>query len=86
MDRIRERLLDADRHVLLFGHGHCLRALAARYLGLPILAAARVRLDAGSLSILSMERDGPTLVLWNRRVPPRAVLVADSAISVPHLP
>lgn len=85
VDRIREHL-DGDAHVLLFGHGHCLRALAVRYLGLPIRAAAQVRLDPGSLSILSIERDGPTLVLWNRRVPPRAVLVAESATRVPEAP
>ncbi len=85
-DRIREDLLADGGHVLLFGHGHCLRALAVRYLGLPVRAAAQVRLDPGSLSILSMERDGPTLVLWNRRVPPRAVLVADSATRVPEAP
>src|SRR5687767_8378583 len=71
--------------VLLFGHGHCFRALAARYLGLPVSAATALRLDAGSVSILAPERDGPSVLLWNRRVPPRAVLVADMAIRVPHV-
>jgi broad specificity phosphatase PhoE len=72
-------------NVLLFGHGHCFRAIAARYLGLPISAATALRLDAGSVSILAPERDGPSVLLWNRRVPPRAVLVADMAIRVPHV-
>jgi broad specificity phosphatase PhoE len=90
--QIRERvdgfLADVDSmgtNVLLFGHGHCFRAIAARYLGLPISAATALRLDAGSVSILAPERDGPSVLLWNRRVPPRAVLVADMAIRVPHV-
>ena len=45
-----------------------------------------MRLDAGSVSVLSLERDGPTLVLWNRRVPPRAVLVADTATHLGDVP
>jgi probable phosphoglycerate mutase len=73
-------------NVLLFGHGHCFRALAVRYLGLSIRAAAQMRLDAGSVSILSMERDGPTMVLWNRRVSPRAVLVADTVARLGDVP
>jgi broad specificity phosphatase PhoE len=77
--------VDSKRtNVLLFGHGHCFRAIAVRYLGLPISAATTLRLDAGSLSILAPERDGNSVLLWNRRVPPRAVLVADMAIRVPH--
>lgn len=72
--------------VLLFGHGHCFRSIAARFLGLPIGAATRLRLDAGSVSILAHERDGPSIALWNRLVPPRAVVVADIAIRVPQAP
>ena len=86
MDRLCEEIRRLQGHVLLFGHGHCFRALAVRYLGLPIGAAAQVRLDAGSVSILSMERDGPTLVVWNRRVPPRAVLVADTTLRLTDVP
>jgi probable phosphoglycerate mutase len=86
MDRLCEEIRSAEGNVLLFGHGHCFRALAIRYLGLSIRAAAQVRLDPGSVSILSMERDGPTLMVWNRRVPPRAVLVADTAIRLAEVP
>jgi probable phosphoglycerate mutase len=52
--------------VLLFGHGHATRALAARYLGLPVGVAGRLCLDAASLSILGHEHDHPALRLWNR--------------------
>jgi broad specificity phosphatase PhoE len=92
-EQVRERidafLAEVDglgTNVLLFGHGHCFRSIAARYVGLPITAATRLRLDAGSVSILGHERDGPSILLWNRGVPPRAVLVADLAIRVPHVP
>jgi broad specificity phosphatase PhoE len=70
----------------LFGHGHCFRSIAARFLGLPISAATHLRLDAGSVSIMANQRDGNCLVLWNRRVPPRAVVVADIATRVRDVP
>jgi broad specificity phosphatase PhoE len=82
---VLERLDALGGHTLLFGHGHFFRALAARFLGHSIAIATQLRLDAGSISVLQVERDGPTLVLWNRRVPPRPVLVAGFARSVPDV-
>jgi probable phosphoglycerate mutase len=79
VDALLAELRALEGHVLLFGHCHCGRGIAARFLGLPIRAATTLRLDAGSLSILADGRDGPALVLWNRRVPSRTVLVADLA-------
>jgi broad specificity phosphatase PhoE len=66
--------------VLLFGHGHCMRAIGARFLGLPVTFGTHLRLDPSSVSVLSHERDGPAIVVWNRRVPTRAVVVADAAM------
>jgi len=51
-------------------------------LDLPIRFATNLRLDAGTISIVTDGRDGPALVLWNRRVQPRAVVVADIAASI----
>jgi probable phosphoglycerate mutase len=82
VDRFLAEVRALRGNVLLFGHGHCFRSIAARFLGLPVQAATSLRLDAGSVSILNDGRDGPTLVLWNRRVAPRAVLVADIAAAV----
>jgi probable phosphoglycerate mutase len=82
VDALLAELRGWGGHVLLFGHGHCFRSIAARFLGLPIRAATSLRLDAGSVSILAEGRDGPALALWNRRVPPRAVVVAEIAASV----
>jgi broad specificity phosphatase PhoE len=69
MDELLERLHQAtapEGDVVAFGHGHALRALATRYLHLPIVEAGYLRLDAGSLSILGHEHDHRALALWNR--------------------
>ncbi len=65
MDQLLLDLADEPKPVLLFGHGHCLRALATRYLGLDIWVAGVLALDAGSLSILGEEHGHPALRLWN---------------------
>ena len=69
MDELIERLHadnPSEADILIFGHGHALRALATRYLSLPIVEAGYLRLDAGSLSILGHEHDHRALALWNR--------------------
>jgi broad specificity phosphatase PhoE len=80
-----ERLDARETNTLAFGHGHRFRAVASCFLGLGVRVAAQLRLDAGSISVLAHERDGATIVLWNRRVPPRPVLVGDIAIRVPDV-
>ena len=50
MGRFLAQLGGAEGDVLLFGHGHSLRALAAMYLDSPIGLAGRLSLGAGSLS------------------------------------
>jgi probable phosphoglycerate mutase len=65
MDQLLLDLADEPDPILLFGHGHCLRALTTRYLGLDIWVAGMIALDAGSLSILGEEHDHPALLLWN---------------------
>ena len=67
-DRLLELIGEPDGDVLCFGHGHILRAVAARYLGLDIRVAGLLKLDAGSLSILGHEHDHPALKLWNEVV------------------
>lgn len=66
-DRIVAEAGRGDGDVLLFGHGHRLRSVAVRYLGLPVWVAGVLRLDAGSLSILGTEHDHVALILWNDR-------------------
>ena len=82
VDVLIEELRELGGNSLLFGHGHCFRALAVRFLDLPIRYATNLLLDAGTISITSDARDGPALVLWNRRVQPRAMVVADIASAI----
>jgi broad specificity phosphatase PhoE len=82
VDGVIDELRDLGGNILLFGHGHCFRSVAARFLNLSIRFATNLRLDAGTISILSDDRDGPALALWNRRVQPRAVVVADIATAI----
>jgi broad specificity phosphatase PhoE len=84
VDELLEHVDALGSSVLLFGHGHCMRAIGARFLRLPLTFGAQLRFDPSSVSILSHERDGPAIMVWNRRVPPRAVVVADAMIRVPN--
>jgi len=67
-DRLVERLRAATADVLIFSHGHFLRALAARWLELPLIAGAHFLLAPAAISILGYEhgnRNEPALVRWN---------------------
>ncbi|TQE31345.1 histidine phosphatase family protein [Streptomyces ipomoeae] len=54
-----------DRDVLVFAHGHILRAIAARWLDLDIAFAAKVRLNPTSLSTLGWAYGAPAIESWN---------------------
>jgi len=49
----------------LVAHGHLLRVLAARWLGLRPSDGALFKLDAGSISRLGTEHERPVIALWN---------------------
>ncbi len=54
--------------VALFSHGQFLRALAVRWIKLPIGQGNRLALDTGSLSTLGYEHnnvEAPAILLWN---------------------
>ena len=65
LDRVVTRLMDRPGRCLLFGHGHCLRALAARWLELPVTDGARLYLQTATVSVLGFERETPVLLKWN---------------------
>jgi len=68
MEHLLAALGDApEGDVLLFGHGHCLRALTARYLGFPVTLGSRLRAEAGSLSILGSDHGLPAILVWGQR-------------------
>ncbi len=64
-DRVIARALDAGGDVALFAHGHILRILGARWLGLPPEAAGGLALSTASLCILGYERERRVIWLWN---------------------
>ncbi|OIJ96860.1 histidine phosphatase family protein [Streptomyces monashensis] len=55
----------ADRDVLVFAHGHILRSIGARWLGLPLSFGARLRLNPTSLSVLGWAYGEPAVHSWN---------------------
>ncbi|CAL9527153.1 histidine phosphatase family protein [Streptomyces sp. enrichment culture] len=55
----------ADRDVMIFAHGHILRSIGARWLGLPLEFAARIRLNPTSLSVLGWAYGEPAVESWN---------------------
>ncbi|WP_406381628.1 histidine phosphatase family protein [Streptomyces sp. NBC_01618] len=64
-DAIVDWARSADRDVLVFAHGHILRALGARWLGEDVSFAARIRLDPTSLSVLGWAYGAPAIERWN---------------------
>ena len=71
-DRVLARVapLLPDGDVVLVAHGHLLRVLTARYLGLPADGGRLFRLDTGTISTLGAEHGEGVILTWN--VPPPA--------------
>jgi probable phosphoglycerate mutase len=65
VDRVIARARAADGDVALFAHGHVLRVLAARWIGLPPHAGQHFLLDTGTLSVLGYYREIPAVRIWN---------------------
>jgi broad specificity phosphatase PhoE len=65
VDRVIERALAVEGDVALFGHGHCLRILAARWIELPPAGGALLELSTATLSRLGWERERRVVELWN---------------------
>jgi probable phosphoglycerate mutase len=66
-DRVLARVtpLLRDGDVALVAHGHVLRVLTARYLGLPPDGGRLFRLDTGTISTLGAEHGEPVILTWN---------------------
>lgn len=65
LDRVVARVRATEGRTLAFGHGHALRALAARWLGLPVTDGRHFRLDTATISVLGYEHESPVLLRWN---------------------
>ena len=64
-DRVVERLRGVDGLAVAFAHGHILRVLAARWVGLPASGGANLALSTATLSGLGWEREQGVVTLWN---------------------
>jgi probable phosphoglycerate mutase len=65
VDRVIARVRAARSDAALFAHGHVLRVLAARWLGLAPSAGAQLLLDTATVSVLSSFRGVAALKHWN---------------------
>ena len=65
VDRVIARSLAADGDVALYGHGHVLRILAARWLGLAATGGRYLGLDTACLCKLGFERETHVIRAWN---------------------
>jgi broad specificity phosphatase PhoE len=63
-DRVIARCLGAGGDVVLSGHGHSLRILTARWLGLGPEAGRLFHLSSGTISELDWEREQPVIKTW----------------------
>lgn len=64
-DRLVAEIRTASDDVALFGHGHMLRVLAARWIELPPASGRRFGLDPTTISVLGYERETPVVLRWN---------------------
>ena len=65
LDRVVARARAAAGPTLAFAQGHSLRALAARWVGLPASEGRLLRLDTATVSVLGFEREQPVVLRWN---------------------
>lgn len=65
LDRVVRLVRDRDASVLVFAHGHSLRALAARWIGLDVREGRNLLLDTATWSHLGDDRGQPVIRHWN---------------------
>jgi broad specificity phosphatase PhoE len=63
--RVRPLLAGERGDVALAAHGHMLRVLTARWLGLAPADGRLFRLDTGTLCVLGTEHGQPVILTWN---------------------
>ena len=70
VDSFIHKLRGLNGRIAIFSHGHFLRVLAVRWIGLPVIEAQRFLLGTASVSILGYEQDKPAkpvIAQWNAK-------------------
>jgi probable phosphoglycerate mutase len=65
LDRVVAKVRAHGGRVLVFGHAHASRVLAARWLAQPVAEGRLFRLDTATISILGYERETAVVARWN---------------------
>ncbi len=65
VDRVIAEARAAGGHVAIFGHGHCLRVLGARWLEFEPEQGGRFGLSTATVSVMGEEHGRPAVWLWN---------------------
>ena len=65
-DHVLERVRRSEGDSLCVAHGHLLRVLAARWLGLPPVAGRLFLIRPGGISVLGWDYEWPAVEVWNR--------------------
>jgi probable phosphoglycerate mutase len=68
-DRLLTEIRAAEGDVVVFGHGHMLRVLAARWLGLEVADGSLFALATGTLSTLGYEHERAVVHSWGALPP-----------------
>ncbi len=64
-DHVIERVTAVGGDVAVFAHGHLLRVLGARWIGLEASCGGHLALDTGAVCELSYERERRAIWVWN---------------------
>ncbi len=64
-DLLIENLKSLGGDIAIFSSGHISRAIAARWLGLPVFFGTYLFLSTASKSIIGFEHEVPVILLWN---------------------
>jgi probable phosphoglycerate mutase len=65
-DRVIARAVGVNGDVALFAHGHILRVLGARWLGLDASDGKYFALSTATMSVLGFEHNQRVLQVWNQ--------------------
>jgi broad specificity phosphatase PhoE len=65
VDRVVAKIQSSEGNVAIFSHGHFLRVLVSRWIGLPASYGSCFLLGTSTLSILGYENELPVIRTWN---------------------